>query len=53
LGIGPDLFAEQIQPHLRVVRVGRRKIIAITELEAWLAENAEMPLAKIAGGSSR
>lgn len=41
LGVGPDFFDEHIAPELRIVRRGRRRLIAVTELERWLAANAE------------
>jgi hypothetical protein len=40
LGVSPDFFAEHIAPELRIVRRGRRKIVAVRELEAWLEANA-------------
>lgn len=30
-----------IEPDLRVVRIGRRKLIAVSELQRWLDEHAE------------
>jgi excisionase family DNA binding protein len=41
LGVGWDLFHESIEPELRVVRIGRRKLIPVSELQAWLDRNAE------------
>jgi excisionase family DNA binding protein len=40
LGVSPDFFAEHIQPGLRIVRVGRKKLVSMRELERWLDENA-------------
>jgi len=45
LGVGWDFWREHVEPELRVVRRGRRKLIALAELEAWLARSADAPLA--------
>ena len=39
-GVSPDFFAEHVAPELRVVRRGRKKLIAVYELEAWLDRSA-------------
>jgi excisionase family DNA binding protein len=44
LGVGWDLFHESIEPELRVVRIGRRKLIPVSELQAWLDRNAKKML---------
>lgn len=44
LGCSWDFFAEHVAPELRVVRRGRRKLIAVAELARWLDENAESAL---------
>ncbi len=44
LGVGWDFFNAQIAPELKIVRRGRRKLIAVTELQRWLDENAEVVL---------
>lgn len=41
LGVSHDFWAEHIAPDVRIVRRGRRKLIAVAELERWLAESAE------------
>lgn len=41
LGVGWDLFHESIEPELRIVRIGRRKLIPLAELQAWLDRHAE------------
>jgi excisionase family DNA binding protein len=41
IGVGLTTFKEQIQPHLRVVRRGKVRLIPVAELERWLEENAE------------
>lgn len=40
LGVGLTTFKEQIQPELRIVRRGKLRIIAVAELERWMADNA-------------
>lgn len=44
LGIGEDFWRVQIAPEVRIVRRGRRKLVAVAALEAWLAENGERVL---------
>lgn len=41
LGVSWDFWSEHIAPEVRVVRRGRRKLIAVTELEHWLERNGE------------
>jgi excisionase family DNA binding protein len=41
IGVSWDYWREHVEHELRVVRRGRRKLIAVTELERWLAENGE------------
>ncbi len=41
LGVSWDTFHEQIEPEIKVVRLGRRKLVPVRELEAWLAKEAE------------
>ena len=43
LGVSWDLWREHIQPHVRVTYVGRRKLIAVAELERWLDRNGVLP----------
>jgi len=44
LGVSRDFLDEHIAPELRIVRRGRRKLIAIRELERWLSEQAGLTL---------
>ena len=44
LGVSWDFWREHVEPELRVVRRGRRKLVAVVELEAWLARSADAPL---------
>jgi hypothetical protein len=48
LGVSPDFFADHIAPELRIVRRGRRKIVATRELETWLEANASRPMEDLA-----
>ena len=44
IGVSRDYFEEWIAPELRMVRRGRRKLIAIRELERWLDREAALVL---------
>ena len=44
LGLSFDHFAENVYPELRVVRCGRRILVPVRELEAWLDRNAARTL---------
>ncbi|MDA0184118.1 hypothetical protein OJ997_27665 [Solirubrobacter phytolaccae] len=44
IGCGWDFFNAHVAPDLRIVRRGSKKLIAITELQRWLDENAERVL---------
>ena len=46
LGVSWDFWAEYIAPEVRIVRRGRRKLVAVRELERWLERNGETALAK-------
>jgi excisionase family DNA binding protein len=39
LGVSWDLWREHIEGDVRIVRVGRRKLIAVSELQKWLDEH--------------
>jgi excisionase family DNA binding protein len=41
LGVSWDTWAEHVAPHVGFVRIGRRKLVPVRELEAWLAAEAE------------
>lgn len=49
LGCGWDFFREHVAPELRIVRRGRRKLIAVAELERWLDANGERALSDTTG----
>lgn len=40
LGMSLDSFERHVQPTLRLVRLGRMRLVPIRELERWLEENA-------------
>jgi hypothetical protein len=44
LGIGLTSFEKYVQPELRMIRRGSIRIVATTELERWIEENAERVL---------
>jgi hypothetical protein len=41
IGVGPDFFDANVAPELRIVRRGRKRLVPVSELERWTAENAE------------
>lgn len=44
LSVSVDTFERRVLPDLRVVQVGRRQLVPIRELEAWLASNSARAL---------
>lgn len=44
LGISHDFFKDHVAHELRWVRRGSKKLVAVSELERWLADNAERVL---------
>ena len=40
LGVSHDFFREHIDLELRWVRRGRKRLVAVSELERWLVENS-------------
>jgi excisionase family DNA binding protein len=41
LGIKLDSFERYVQPHIRMVRRGRLRLVPPSELVAWIEDNAE------------
>jgi hypothetical protein len=39
-----DHFRAEVAPHLKWVRLGRKRIVAVTELERWLDANGSRVL---------
>jgi excisionase family DNA binding protein len=48
LGVSDDYFRKHIALHIRWVRSGRLKVVAVSELERWLEENGETVLGEAA-----
>ena len=48
LGVGPDFFDANVAPELRIVRRGRKRLVPVSELERWTAENAGRVLEELA-----
>jgi hypothetical protein len=44
LGVSWDVWREHIEPDVRLVRIGRRKLVPVSELERWLTDHAESVL---------
>jgi hypothetical protein len=44
LGVSWDVWRQHVEPRVRLVRVGARKLVPVRELERWLSENAETVL---------
>lgn len=42
LGISWDLWREHVADEVRTVRIGRRRLVPVAELQRWLAEHAEL-----------
>lgn len=41
IGVGPDFFETNVAPELRVIRCGRKRLVPVRELEAWITRNSE------------
>jgi excisionase family DNA binding protein len=41
LGVSWDTWRVHVEPDVRLVRLGRRKLIPVSELQAWLDRHAE------------
>jgi excisionase family DNA binding protein len=46
LGVSVDFLEDHVMSELRVVRVGRRRLIPVAELERWLERHAARPPAR-------
>jgi hypothetical protein len=45
LGMGSvDSFERYVQPHVRMIRRGRLRLVPVSELERWCEDNAERTL---------
>jgi excisionase family DNA binding protein len=45
LGISRDAFYAHVYDHLKVIRVGRLRLVEVSELARWARENAARTLA--------
>ena len=50
VGISLDSFERYVQPHVRMIRCGKLRLVPVTELQRWLDENAEGLLARAYDG---
>jgi hypothetical protein len=48
IGVGPDFFDANVAPELRLIRRGRKRLVPVSELERWTAENASRALGETA-----
>ena len=48
LGVSWDTWHEHIAHEVKIVRIGRRKLVPVRELERWLEEHAETTLPDVA-----
>jgi hypothetical protein len=44
LGVSDEFFSKKIAPELRIVRLGRVRVVAVAEIEKWLDRNAAYAL---------
>jgi len=45
VGMSLDSFERHVQPTMRLVRLGRMRLVPVRELERWLEEHAERTVA--------
>lgn len=48
LGISLDSFEKYVQPHIRLIVLGSRKVVPVSELARWADRAAEKPLGNVA-----
>jgi excisionase family DNA binding protein len=44
IGVSRDYFDDHVKPELRLVRRGRKVLVPVRELEAWLPRSAALTL---------
>jgi hypothetical protein len=44
VGMSLDSFERYVQPHVRLLRFGRLRLVPVRELERWAEEHAELTL---------
>jgi hypothetical protein len=52
LGMSLNSFERHVQPTIRLVRLGRMRLVPIRELERWLGENAQRTIERTHDGRS-
>jgi excisionase family DNA binding protein len=50
VGVSDDFWRREVLPEIRVVRRGRRRIIARAELDRWMRDNADRLPAELVEG---
>jgi hypothetical protein len=48
LGMSLDSFERHVQPTVRLLRLGRMRLVPVAELQRWLDENAARTLGGVA-----
>jgi hypothetical protein len=44
LGMSLTSFEQYVQPHVRIVRRGKLRLVAVEELRRWVRENQELTI---------
>jgi hypothetical protein len=47
IGVSVDFFEAHVQPHLDLIRKGRKVLVPTTEIERWVAERAAPTLPEL------
>jgi hypothetical protein len=42
LGMSLDSFERHVQPHIRMLRLGKMRLVPMSELERWASQAAEL-----------
>jgi hypothetical protein len=48
MGMGLTSFEKYVQPHVKIIRRGKLRVIRVAELERWAEENEERVLDDVA-----
>jgi len=46
VGMSVDSFELYVQPHVRLVRQGRLRLVPVAELQRWVEANAKLTIAR-------
>lgn len=46
IGVSLTTFEEQVQPHIGLISVGRKRLVPVAELERWVREHTDEPMAE-------